>query len=1116
MAGERLGHGRTLDVVVSLVVAAALVVAMHAGSFLAALQGGERALAGRARVTGAAPLNAAASLVEKSITSLESQAYDRRMDLRSTFNPCPLDPRIVLVEIDDVSLSQYGRWPWPRDRLAALVRYLKELGCRAVFLDIELAEPSGPADDVLAAELARPVRVDNDPAGRGGSFGVMYQEDSLEGAEGARARTAERILRWASRNADQKRPAALPGGWPPEEAAGWTRYGERALTLARYLWNHRSADQMAVVIDGVVPELTPPAPPAGDHEIHPTVLMLATMRVLAESPETTVREVLSKACKAMGHSDEVAGRLAATELGTVYLPRLCAFFSKRRRSIDELGELVLRSRALLFERLVREYRSVHRGCTEQQALDGVTEVAQARTVQARYALRQAVSRVIALDVPSRRDVRWIAGSSASRLPVRGPLVPPVPSIGSGYQSLGISTVERDRDGIVRRQPLLFRLDAESDRQASPGGATTAVCFAAALNVAADLLDLDRERVTFRRDRLELRPKRGGVPLDLPVDGQGHLLIDFRGRWKADGFPWVNAVNVLDVARLESERERYVARNDTDYPVIRSALELGRSIGEARTSLSGPVPAPLAMPAGRAWAASIAAWEARLSAELDAITTAVLSRLTVSMTSLLRARDEARRAHDATEEKEVEAELAKDRHAFENVVVDLPVLRQELTKKVAGKVCLVGLTATSTTDISASPLEERYINLGVHATLLNQILQGSRLRRPPWVLVDLPILLFYALLVPLIVPVLSIRGGAFAVLGLVALHVAGSSWFLVYQGLWVDAVTPVLALLFSYFGITLRRYLSEERQKRKIRAMFETYLDRRVVEAMVQDEMLWHELGGTSRTITAFFSDIEGFTTVSELLDSGELSTMLVDYLTPMTEIILEHEGLRDKYIGDAIVACFGAPYPYPDHAVKACLAAVEQQERITGLKAQWAATGVAWYRRVRDRGLDLRFRIGLNTGLAKVGNFGSRDAKNWTMIGDTVNLASRLEGANKGYKTRIMISESTYAGARSAIEARELDLLKVVGKLHPVRVFEVLGRKGQVEPGLVRLAARFAEALQLYRARRFDEARTLLEEIHREHPEDGPTATYLGRLADRVFLVSLPSDWDGAFISKEK
>ena len=238
--------------------------------------------------------------------------------------------------------------------------------------------------------------------------------------------------------------------------------------------------------------------------------------------------------------------------------------------------------------------------------------------------------------------------------------------------------------------------------------------------------------------------------------------------------------------------------------------------------------------------------------------------------------------------------------------------------------------------------------------------------------------------------------------------------------------------------------------------------------------------------------------------------MLTDYLSPMTDIILAHDGTRDKYIGDAIVAFFGAPLPTEAHELQACLASIEQQERLIELKKKWLTDKVSWYGKLLAAGTDLTFRIGLNTGQAKVGNFGSLTSKNYTMIGDSVNLASRLEGANKEYGTLIMASEATVGQHRTKLVVRELDRLIVKGRREAVQVHEVIGRTGQVAAHWSELLELYESALGDYHRREFARARDILLRMREKWPGDGPTRVYIER-CEAFLAAPPPDDWDGSF-----
>ena len=223
----------------------------------------------------------------------------------------------------------------------------------------------------------------------------------------------------------------------------------------------------------------------------------------------------------------------------------------------------------------------------------------------------------------------------------------------------------------------------------------------------------------------------------------------------------------------------------------------------------------------------------------------------------------------------------------------------------------------------------------------------------------------------------------------------------------------------------------------------------IVEQVPNDPSLL-KMGGERKVLTAFFSDVAGFSTISEKLSPEELVELLNHYLTEMTDITLKYEGTVDKFGGDAIIAFFGAPVPFEDHARRACLVSIEMQKRLEELRAEWRKEGKH----------ELFVRIGLNTGPMVVGNMGSKNRMDYTMMGDSVNLAARLEGVNKQYGTYTMISEFTYEQARDFIEVRELDRIRVVGKKEPVKIYELLGKKGEMDEKVREILPTFNDGLK--------------------------------------------------------
>ncbi len=261
------------------------------------------------------------------------------------------------------------------------------------------------------------------------------------------------------------------------------------------------------------------------------------------------------------------------------------------------------------------------------------------------------------------------------------------------------------------------------------------------------------------------------------------------------------------------------------------------------------------------------------------------------------------------------------------------------------------------------------------------------------------------------------------------------------------------------------------------------------------------LGGERKDVSILFSDIKGFTSLSEELSPEELVNILNEYLSTMTDVVFSHRGLLDKYIGDGIMAVYGAPLPQPDHARRACLTALDMMAELDRLMTRWETAG-------RPR---LSIRIGINTGYAAVGNMGSRKRFDYTVMGDAVNLASRLENLNKEYDTTCLVTEYTFERAKDDVAFRELDLVRIRGRHIPVKIYEMIGRKGQF-PEREQAAREFERGLSLIRARRWEEALAVFKAIQDATPGDIATEIYISRIEKAV--SSPPStEWDGVFLS---
>lgn len=440
-----------------------------------------------------------------------------------------------------------------------------------------------------------------------------------------------------------------------------------------------------------------------------------------------------------------------------------------------------------------------------------------------------------------------------------------------------------------------------------------------------------------------------------------------------------------------------------------------------------------------------------------------------------------------------------RFAAANVIASEARIRHSLPpickpSAFAGKWVLVGLTAPGLYDLKACPMSAIYAGVEIHATLLDNLLQGDFLRiLPAWALWLWGLLLVAAVVVAVLFSRrLLITLAAFLVLLIVHLTVAVLAFFCSW---WADPLLPGLALGLG-FGLTnAYSYATEGRQKLYIRRMFGQYMSETVIsDLLAHPEKL--KLGGERRRVTLFFSDLAGFTTLSERLDPETVVTLLNDYLSAMTEIILEEAGTVDKFEGDAIMAFWGAPLDQEDQARRACRAALRQRAALADLNRRLAGPNLQ----------PLAMRVGLHTGEAIVGNLGSARRFDYTVIGDTVNLASRLEGLNKFYGTTIMASEATVAECRDAVAFRELDLVAVKGRETPVRIFEVLALEEEVTPELEARGREFAQALAHYRGGDLPEATAAFAALLMNFPDDGPARAFLDRCRRFQDDPTLPRD----------
>ena len=420
--------------------------------------------------------------------------------------------------------------------------------------------------------------------------------------------------------------------------------------------------------------------------------------------------------------------------------------------------------------------------------------------------------------------------------------------------------------------------------------------------------------------------------------------------------------------------------------------------------------------------------------------------------------------------------------------------------------IIGSTSTALFDQKATAFstDGNFPGMEIHAAVLDNLLHGDFLWQAPrwtvWLLV---------LVVSLIVAIFGRFIGRVH-WNIVVVAVLSVAFFLlsgllfVSKGMILDPITLQSSLLTSFLAVTFVNLSQERRGRKRIKKLFQHYLDPRVIHGLLQqpDNI---KLGGERRVCTVFFSDIAGFTSFAEGMDPQELVELMNQFLSEMTDAIIKNGGFVDKYIGDAVMAVFGAPVDMPHHAEAACRAALECHRRIRLLSEEFRKQGRP----------GINIRIGLNTGEMIVGNMGSMQRMNYTVMGDAVNLASRLEGACKQFGTNSLVGPRTARQVGKAMVLRRIDLIRVKGKQEPVWIFELVGQHLGIKKDIFVKLELFEKALEEYRKRNWSVALKNFAGLLSKWPDDGPSRTYVKRCKE--FIESPPGDdWDGVYTMTSK
>lgn len=947
------------------------------------------------------------------VTGLDRRGELYALDLRFKHASSAKPPDNILhVDIDDRSLAEIGRWPWPRQTLARIVSVLNECGARTVVLDIIMPE----------RQKRR----------------LVAEEDIIYGAD-------ENQTAHQEESKSHARPKVVLDD----------------VALAQTI---RRCGNVLVPIH--VDFETPEAPP----------LLEPLKALLAKTPDMTAQR-------------------AAERLG---------------RDEDDVRPVISRARQEAIGSRVSEILNVSPQAPFLTVLAQILPDLSPRTttrecdiVENAYLRHRAVAALARFTVPPEQVADGRIDNAL--------LTPPLVSFARSIHGSGFVTFLPDPDKAMRRIPLLAR----SDGRVYPQFAlATAVDELARRHGGACKIEADTDTVTLRCT--------DGTTRSIPVDSDGWMLIHWaQGTWppkpRAPNRPRISAASV---GKISQERQRLLRLRNQVQALGADLLKIGvRPVNDRLTALS----MTYQNRGDESDNAHLASSNAREQmhralydptreidpAKLDELARADLdskSRLvnvTMQIVAGLRqgrnmdvflgkpdggggADDRAWAGFQARKDATDDMLALYDRLVAEanRTEANIAQLEEELVEIVKGKICMIGSTSTGAADFVACPLAARTPGVVVHSNIIDTILDGRFIHEAHWSVDLLAILVAGAAVsaAAALRPVVQAAAGTVVLGGAYVLFNA----FVVFGAwsVWLTAVAPLAAMVASFLVVTAYRQITEERGKRQLKAMLVQTLSPEVVEEVLKDPSLLSP-GGQKSAVSCMFSDLAGFTPLSEILGPQETVLLLNRYFDGATDAIANRwGGWVNKFLGDGIFAIFGVPVRPERHAARAVEAAIDCQDAVGVLNAELT----------REAGVDVQLsvRIGITTGEAMVGNCGSTTKADLTAIGSCVNQASRLEASNKSFGTRIIVASETWAACdRDALLARPLGRVFLVGVSEAVRVWHVLGRAETLGEELRPVLDDFARAMELFCEADFTGALALLEKFARAMPDDKAAAYYM-------------------------
>lgn len=965
-------------------------------------------------------------------------------------NPIRESDRITCIDIGDRDLETTGRWPWPRDVQAGLLRVLGELRPSAILVDITYVESESVRTDAPqdADVVTDPLEFDE------AQLGLLYPDYELGNAI---AEAGNVYLAFHHPHADLERSDEF------NAAVDALHRGETVLAqqlIARVEARHARLRR----------ELEEGESLSDDRPLDRARIVA----LLEENPELDERGIAN----AIGLTDPVF----ASFVETAYQRCLAAALRRRaQRWFAEQPERWKAEPAKLFRSL---FESISKQPFENES--GLRRTAEV-----------AFREVLGLEATARK-ARVVAAPGGVQAVEA--ITPVYFMHARAARGCGFVNFEPDRDGVMRRERLLIRYAGETFAQL-------------AFSVGLDLLRVPPDGIEFAPRRVVLRGSEG--VREIQVDDEGRTVV-----------PWVSgsdytrqfthlradAVLMVDAYRRLRARNSDVIRatlteiaTDPFFPdharhaeEIRALRDLERQIREARYR-------------GRAADAGA------LQSMLTSIERSVAEREAACVQRVREAYERIMANPAAADQAEL-AKLAammraiEDLQRFSAANAELTTViddtRERLRPLVENKVCLIGYTATSLADMTPIPTHPRAPGVMAHANLLNGLLTGQLVRwQPQWASELLTVLCGMGATAASLLrrprnAVLAVSALAAAV-ALLAGWAAFRAWLL-----WVPVVPPIVAILAAYVAIAVFRYIYVEGERRHLSTALAQYTSKEIARQVAENPELCRR--AESREVTAMFTDLRGFTGISERIGAERTQKVLNACLGSFSEVMLRHEAMINKFIGDGIFAFWNPViYPQPDHALRACETAVDLFRALDELKeAQRRAGGDGTF-------AELALRVGVATGQAIVGPCGSSQKYDYTCIGDSVNVAARLESANKFYGTRVLVSGPAREQVGSAFHFRALGGVQVKGKRAAVPIFELLGRVGEVSRELLDYAERFGEATAAFQARNWRRATELFEKCAALRPDDLAAVQYIEATA-YCADHGPAEDWNGALELKEK